>query len=322
MREFDLIARIRARVRNGDGVVLGIGDDAAILEIGAGEQFVVSTDTLVSGVHFPLDTKPGDVGYKALAVNLSDLAAMGARPRFVTLALSLPSVDPGFVEPLLEALIGLGEAHGVSLVGGDTTRGPLSLTITAIGSVPAGTALRRDGAQSGDAVFVSGALGDAAAALSLRGLPFGSDPADKLARDRLAQRLARPTPRVALGQALRGCAHACIDVSDGLAADLGHICVASGLAAVIDPLLLPASRALTMLVPDAERRLELQFGGDDYELCFTLPPEREAELDAIAAEAHVALTRIGTLGPGSGVHLLGADGRLTACRTVGYQHFA
>lgn len=322
MREFDLIARIRARVRSADGVVLGIGDDAAIVTIAAGEEFVVSTDTLVSGVHFPLDTQPADVGYKALAVNLSDLAAMGARPRFVTLALSLPSVDPGFVEPLLEALIALGEAHGVTLVGGDTTRGPLSLTITAIGSVPAGTALRRDGAEAGDAVYVSGALGDAAAALSLRGLAIGTDPAARLARDRLAQRLARPTPRVALGQALRGCAHACIDVSDGLAADLAHICAASGLAAVIDPLLLPASRALLTLVPDAERRLALQLGGDDYELCFTLSPERAGELTAIAADQHVPLTRIGTLGPGQGVHLLQNDGRLTPCPTHGYQHFA
>jgi len=322
MREFDLIARIRARVRDGEGVVLGIGDDAAILTIDPGEQWVVSTDTLVSGVHFPLDTRPADVGYKALAVNLSDLAAMGAKPRFATLALSLPSVDSGFVEPLLEALIALGEAHGISLVGGDTTRGPLSLTITAIGSVPAGSALRRDCAQAGDAVYVSGALGDAAAALALRGVAIGADPAEKLARERLAQRLARPTPRVALGQALRGIAHACIDVSDGLTADLSHICVASGLAAVIDPLLLPASRALSTLVPDPDRRLQLQLGGDDYELCFTIAPEHESQLTSVASDQHLPLTRIGTLGPGSGVHLLGADGRLTLCTRGGYQHFA
>ena len=322
MREFELIARIRSRAKAAPGVVLGIGDDAAILDQTAGEQWVVTTDTLVAGVHFPLDAKPADIGYKTLAVSLSDLAAMGAAPRFATLALTLPSVDSGFVEPLLEALIALGETHGLTLVGGDTTRGPLALSLTAIGTLPAGTALRRDGAQSGDAIYVSGSLGDAAAALALRGSRSALEGADKLARDRLAQRLARPTPRVGLGQALRGHARSCIDVSDGLTADLAHICRASGLAAVIDPLTLPASRALLTLVPDSDQRLRYQLGGDDYELCFSIAPEDEHQLVRIAAISHVALTRIGTLGPGEGVHLLGADGRLSAGPVSGYEHFA
>lgn len=320
--EFAFIDALRARVRHGADVPIGIGDDGAVLSLPAGEELVVCCDTMVAGVHFPLDTPPADVGYKLAAVNLSDLAAMGATPRWCTLALTVPSLDPGYVEPLLTGLLALADAHGMALVGGDTTRGPLTLTLNAFGSLPAGTALRRDGARAGDAVYVSGTLGDAAAALALRGQRV--DPNDgegKLARTRLQQRLARPTPRVALGQALRGLAHACIDVSDGLAADLGHICRASGLAAVIEADALPASRALLPLVADPQRRLRLQLGGDDYELCFTLPPEREPLLAAIATQAHTTLTRIGTLGPGDGVHLIDADGRVVAPPAAGWDHF-
>ncbi len=320
--EFAFIDALRARVRSAPGVTLGIGDDAALLAPTAGEELVVTCDTMVAGVHFPLDTPPADVGYKLAAVNLSDLAAMGATPRWCTLALTLPSLDPGYVDPLLTGLLALAEAHAMALVGGDTTRGPLTLTLTAFGSLPAGTALRRDGARAGDAVYVSGTLGDAAAALALRGTRIdASDGEGKLARTRLQQRLARPTPRVALGEALRGVAHACIDISDGLAADLGHICRQSGLAAVIEADALPASRALLPLVADARQRLRLQLGGDDYELCFALPPEREPLLAAIAAQAHVPLTRIGTLGPGEGVHLIDADGRVVAPPVAGYDHF-
>lgn len=320
--EFAFIENLRARVQTNPGVVRGIGDDAAVVRFAPGEECAVTTDTLVAGVHFPLDAAPADIGYKTAAVNLSDLAAMGATPRYCTLALTMPSLEVGFVEPLLTGLLALLKAHGVALVGGDTTRGPLSLTLTAIGSVPAGTAICRDGARSGDAVYVSGSLGDAAAALALRADGRDSKTGErKLARTRLDQRLARPTPRIALGQALRGIAHACIDVSDGLAADLGHICRASGLAAVLDIEALPASRAMLTLFDDPRQRLALQLGGDDYELCFTVAPEREERLLAIAAETHTPLTRIGALGPGEGVHLIDADGRLTAPPVGGYEHF-
>jgi thiamine-monophosphate kinase len=322
MREFAFIDSLRARVPAHAGVVRGIGDDAAVVRFEAGEECVVTTDTLVAGVHFPLDAAPADIGYKTAAVNLSDLAAMGATPRYCTLALTMPSLDAGFVEPLLTGLLALLKAHGVALVGGDTTRGPLALTLTAIGSIPAGSAICRDGARSGDAVYVSGTLGDAAAALALRADGRHSKNGErKLARTRLEQRLARPTPRVALGQALRGLAHACIDVSDGLAADLGHICRASGLAAVLDVEALPASRALLTLFDNPHQRLALQFGGDDYELCFTVAPESENRLAAMAAETHTPLTRIGVLGPGEGVHLIDAEGRLTMPPAGGYEHF-
>jgi thiamine-monophosphate kinase len=322
MREFAFIDALRARVPSQAGVVRGIGDDAAVVRFEASEECVVTTDTLVAGVHFPLDAAPADIGYKTAAVNLSDLAAMGATPRYCTLALTMPSLDPGFVEPMLTGLLALLKTQNMALVGGDTTRGPLALTLTAIGSIPAGSAICRDGAASGDAVYVSGTLGDAAAALALRADGRDSKSGErKLARTRLEQRLARPTPRVALGQALRGIARACIDVSDGLAADLGHICRASGLAAVLDIEALPASRALLTLFDDPRQRLALQVGGDDYELCFTVAAENEDRLAAIAAETHTPLTRIGVLGPGEGVHLIDADGRLMPPPVGGYEHF-
>ena len=321
MGEFDFIAGLAARIRPRSDVVLGIGDDAALL---AGEpacEQVVAVDTMVAGVHFPLDAAPADVGHKLAAVNLSDLAAMGAEPRHALLALTLPALDPGWVEPFLDGLLALLSRHAVTLVGGDTTRGPATLTLTVIGSVPAGGALRRSGAGSGDLVCVSGHLGDAAAALALRGTPPGEDAEARLVRKRLDQRLARPTPRVELGLALRGIASACIDVSDGLYADLGHIARASGLAAVVDPARLPASRAPAMVIDDPARRYTLQGGGDDYELCFTLPREREAILADLARAAHVPLAVIGEMGPGEGVHRLEADGSLRPAG-AGWDHFA
>lgn len=320
--EFDWISRMRARLGEQPGVALGIGDDGAVLCPQAGEDWVLSTDTMVAGVHFPLDAAPADVGHKLVAVNLSDLAAMGAQPRYASMNLTLPGLDLGYLDPLLDGLLQLAAAHGLHVIGGDTCSGPMVLSLTVIGSLPQGSALRRSTARAGDAVYVSGTLGDAAAALALRGRVTGNDPELRLARARLDQRLARPTPRCGLGLALRGIASACIDVSDGLAADLGHIAEQSELAAVVDGAALPCSRALLALVPDAGQRLLHQLGGDDYELCFCIDPAREAELDAVAAAAHVALTRIGTLGSGSGVHFLQADGSLGAPPRRGYQHFA
>ncbi|HVR82516.1 MAG TPA: thiamine-phosphate kinase, partial [Luteimonas sp.] len=213
MAEFDLIARIRARARSRDDVVLGIGDDAALLRVPAGKLLVIATDTLNSGVHFPHDTAPTDIGWKALAVNLSDLAAMGAQPAWCTLSLSLPHGDAGWLDGFLDGFLALADQHGVALVGGDTTRGPLSVCVTVHGLVADGMALRRDGARVGDDIWITGTLGDAAAALVQWRAGGAADPA-------LRARLDRPVPRVATGLALAGVAHACIDVSDGLLADL------------------------------------------------------------------------------------------------------
>ncbi len=318
--EFELIERIAALQGADSGVRIGIGDDAAVLAISPGHELAVTTDTLVAGVHFPLDAKPADIGFKAVAVNLSDLAAMGATPRYATLALTLPSIEMGFVEPLLG---GIGEAlkrDGTTLVGGDTTRGPFSITITAIGELPHGAALTRGGANAGDNVFVSGTLGDAAAALAMRGHWPILDEAGKLARSRLEQRLAKPHPRVSLGVALRGVASACIDVSDGLAQDLGHIARLSNVAIVVDVSLLPLSRALQTVVPDPEQQWPFAFGGDDYELAFCAPPERTIQIECLAAELKLPLTCIGTVGPGRDVHLLDRKGRVREVPR-GYEHF-
>lgn len=315
MGEFDLIARIRARAASRGDVVLGIGDDAALLQPLAGMQLAVAMDTLNAGVHFPSGTAPYDIGWKALAVNLSDLAAMGAMPAWCVLSLSLPDADAEFVDGFLDGFLALAAQHDVALIGGDTTRGPLSVCVTAHGFVEPGMALRRDGARVGDDVWVSGTPGDAAGALSQ--WKAGVDGAASL-----RERLDRPMPRVALGRALRGVATACIDVSDGLLADLGHVCAGSGVGARIDVDALPASDALREAFDgDALRALQAA-GGDDYELCFTAPVEaREAVLRA-SVSADVRVSRIGRTVEGRGVAAFVADGDAWSARTVGWQHFA
>ena len=309
--EFDLIARIRSRAdASRADVVLGIGDDAALLAPPPGQHLVVAMDTLNAGVHFPAGTAPADVGWKALAVNLSDLAAMGATPAWCTLSLSLPAGDDGFVDGFLDGFLALASAHGVALVGGDTTRGPLSACVTAHGFVAPGCALRRAGADVGDDVWVSGTLGDAAAALAQWQAGEAIDAA-------LRVRLDRPMPRVALGLALRGIASACIDVSDGLLADLGHLCLASGVGAEVEVDALPASTALVAAF-DAQARRGLQAtGGDDYELCFSAPPARR---EAIAAMP--GTTRIGRIVAGDGVRAMTSAGVPWQPVHAGYQHFA
>ena len=309
--EFDLIARIRSRAdASRADVVLGIGDDAALLAPPPGQHLVVATDTLNAGVHFPAGTAPAAIGWKALAVNLSDLAAMGATPAWCTLSLSLPAGDDGFVDGFLDGFLALASAHGVALVGGDTTRGPLSACVTAHGFVAPGCALRRAGADVGDDVWVSGTLGDAAAALAQWQAGEATDPA-------LRVRLERPMPRVALGLALRGIASACIDVSDGLLADLGHLCLASGVGAEVEVDALPASTALVAAF-DAQARRGLQAtGGDDYELCFSAPPARR---EAIAAMP--GTTRIGRIVAGDGVRAMTSAGAPWQPVHAGYQHFA
>ena len=315
MDEFTLIRRHFAMLSSPrEDVALGIGDDAALLSVPPGEELVVTSDMLIAGRHFPLETTPADIGWKALAVNLSDLAAMGAQARWFTLAVSLPEVDEAWLLEFTRGLRELAQASGVALVGGDTTRGPLTLTITAMGTVPAGQALRRSGARPGDAIFVSGTLGDAA--LALRQWQGGS--AVRTAREKqLRQRLDRPTPRLALGLALRGIASAAIDLSDGLAGDLGHILAASGVGASLDAQALPMSDAFADLVPDALRgRDELQLtGGDDYELCVCVPPEH------IVAAERLALTRIGRIEAEPGLRLIDADGRSQPFTSTGYRHF-
>jgi thiamine-monophosphate kinase len=318
MREFALIDAIRARVPTSrDDVVLGIGDDAAILAPPAHHELVVSTDTLVAGVHFPLATAAADVGWKALAVNLSDLAAMGADPAWVTLALTLPDGDAVWPLAFVDGFAQLAREHRVALVGGDTTRGPLAITVAVHGFVPRGTALRRDGARAGDAVYVSGTLGDAAAGLAVA---LDDAFAGHAARAVLRARLDRPTPRVALGVALRGIASACIDVSDGLVPDLGHIARRSGVGAVIDIEALPVSAALAACADIAQRVDWPLRGGDDYELCFTVPANRTADAERAAATAGVAIARIGIVDAASGVR--DTAGRALDAARGGWDHFA
>ena len=311
--EFDLIDRIRMRVRDRNDVVLGIGDDAALLQVPPGMQLVVTADTLNAGIHFPEATAPADIGWKALAVNLSDLAAMGATPAWCTLSLSLPEADARWIDAFLDGFLELAGQHALALVGGDTTRGPLSISVTAMGLVETGSALRRDGARVGDDVWVTGTLGDAAAALEAalgnREVPVA-----------LRQRLDRPMPRITAGQRLSGIAHSCIDLSDGLLADLGHVCERSDVGAEIGLATLPASSALAALGPAQYWHWQAS-GGDDYELCFTASP-RNRELVTQALDfADVSVTRIGRIVAGQGVKAFDADGREWKSVRSGYQHF-
>ncbi|HEY0914657.1 MAG TPA: thiamine-phosphate kinase [Solimonas sp.] len=311
MDEFSLIRRHFAGLTPArPDVVLGIGDDAALLRPSPGMQLVVTSDTLVAGRHFPECTAAADIGWKALAVNLSDLAAMGAEPRWFTLALTLPDADPQWLEGFAAGLRELAQPSGIALVGGDTTRGPLSITITAMGEVPPGQALRRDGARPGDRICVTGTLGDAA--LALRRLEQPGLPAQ------LRQRLDRPTPRMAAGLALRGLATAALDISDGLAGDLGHILAASGVGAEIDLGALPGSAHFNGLAP-ADGRAELMLrGGDDYELCVCLPPEAVEEAQQ---RLDVPLTEIGRITAEPGLRGLDASGSLQPQQACGYRHF-
>lgn len=321
--EFSLIERIAARTAARADVLLGIGDDCALLAPPPGQVLAVTADTLNAGVHFPPETPAFDIGWKTLAVNLSDLAAMGAQPAWCTLALSLPDSDPAWVEGFADGLFALADAAGITLVGGDTTRGPLSLSVTAMGWVPAGQALRRDRARAGDEVWISGVPGEAALALALwqQGrLDVAHAQADA-DLEALRLRLLRPSPRNALGQALRGIASAAIDISDGLGADLGHICQRSGLAAALALERLPCSPALSRLAPAALRRALQAAGGDDYELCFTAPAAAHAQVLAAAAGAGVAVHCIGRLQAGDGVHWHDRDGRPWQPAQAGYQHF-
>ena len=318
--EFALIERIARRTRARADIVLGIGDDAALLQPAPGQQLAVTADTLNAGVHFPAESAPADIGWKALAANLSDLAAMGAVPAWCTLSLSLPQAEGDWLDAFADGLFALADASGIAVVGGDTTRGPLSISITAMGQVPAAQALRRDGARVGDDIWVSGHPGEAAGALRLwqQGRLDVRGVVADAAHERLRQRLQRPMPRLALGLALRSCAHAAADVSDGLLADLGHIASRSGVAAVLQADAVPLSAALRTALGDAAALDCALRGGDDYELCFTAAPERRQAVQALAADLVLPLARIGVITEGRGVHCEGDAG---AGRS-GYRHFA
>lgn len=314
--EFELIERFftqRGTAR--DDVRLGVGDDAALVTPRAGAELALALDTIVSGVHFPPELGARFVGHRVLAVNLSDLAAMGAEPAWALLGLTLPAADGPWLAGFAAGLDALARRFAVALVGGDTTRGPLTATIALTGSVPAGRALRRNGARPGDDLWISGTPGDAAAGLAIL---QGRLPAQGRARDALLQRFQLPEPRVALGMALRGVATACIDVSDGLAGDLAKLCAASGVGADVASRELPLSAGLCLVAaPDARLGYALG-GGDDYELLFTAPVAERQRLSAL--EAGAVLRRIGFIGDEPGVRIDGAPPGREAGH--GFDHFA
>jgi len=313
--EFDLIAKYFSRPAA--RAVLGVGDDCALLAVPEGMRLAVSTDMLVEGRHFLSTVDPQALGHKALAVNLSDLAACGASPVAFTLALAAPRADVAFFEGFSRGLLALADEHGCELVGGDTTQGPLNVCITVFGIVPVGQALLRSGARDGDDLYVSGTLGDARLALEVfRGHVALSD--GGFARARIA--MERPVPRVALGVALRGVATSAIDLSDGLLGDLGHVLRASTLGASVQVDAIPRSELLRGLPLPWQRECTLA-GGDDYELLFCAPPERSERVAAAARSAGVDVTRIGRVEARPGLRLVDRDGQPVAPAFAAFDHF-
>ena len=314
--EFDLIAKYFTRTVT--RAALGVGDDCALFATSPGMQLAVSSDMLVEGRHFLATVAPERLGHKALAVNLSDLAACGAKPVAFTLALALPRVDERFLEGFARGLLALADAHACELIGGDTTQGPLNICIAVFGEVPQGAALLRSGARAGDDLYVSGTLGDARLALEVfRGtVPLAGDDFERV---RLA--MEQPSPRVALGLALRGVATSAIDVSDGLLGDLAHVLRRSAVGAEVQVDALPISAELRALPTPLQREFALA-GGDDYELVFTAPPARAAAVEAAARQADVAVTRIGRIVGGAfGVSLVDAHGRPVQNGYASFDHF-
>jgi thiamine-monophosphate kinase len=314
MSEFDLIHKYFTRPT--PSAELGVGDDAALLRVADGKELAISTDMLVSGTHFFPDADPFQLGHKTLAVNLSDLAAMGAVPRWATLSISLPSVDEQWLQRFSEGFFALADDNGVELIGGDTTRGPLNLCITIMGEVPRGKALRRDGAKVGDDIWVSGKLGQAALGLAnLQGkFKFYGE-----MREECLKALHQPQPRVSLGLALRGIANSAIDISDGLLADLGHILERSNVGAEIEIEALPIVD--DGVEKDIAQRCALA-GGDDYELCFTAPESQRDVLMALAEQLKFPLTRIGHIKAALGCVVRDSEGKTIQIEKGGYDHFA
>ncbi|HSY05068.1 MAG TPA: thiamine-phosphate kinase [Steroidobacteraceae bacterium] len=318
LSEFALIERyFRSCGARRSDVILGVGDDAALLALPPGSELVAATDTLVSGVHFPHGSPPASIGHRALAVNLSDLAAMGARPAWALLALTVPQADEEWLTEFAAGFATLARAHEVALVGGDTTRGPLCITVQLLGHLASGSALTRAGGRPADALFVSGTPGDAAGGLALEQGQLSAEPADAAY---LRGRFLRPEPRVALGQRLRGHASACIDVSDGLLGDAAKLAAASGAGVQLDYQRLPLSAPLLATV-GAARAYELALGGgDDYELCFAVHPQDIARLTHELPPERWRYTRIGELSAAPGARVL-RDGSVMEFSHSGYQHF-
>jgi thiamine-monophosphate kinase len=317
--EFEIIERyFRPLGNEAPGVVLGIGDDAAVLEVQIDEQLVVTTDTQVESVHFPSGGPPRDIGYRSCATSLSDIAAMGASARWASLAVTMPGPEPAWLEDFaLGAAEALGDA-GAVLIGGDTTAGPLVITWYIIGTAPVGAALRRNGARKGDAVYVSGTLGDASAAVELALFDeSGHDESGQAVLDRYWH----PRARFDLARILCGRATSCIDVSDGLIADLTHVVRASRCGAEVEYSRIPISPALSKLVGPERARLLAATGGDDYELCFTVPVAGEPELVGIAREAGLRIARIGRMVSGNEVRIVGDSGAPIDLGDRGYRHF-
>jgi thiamine-monophosphate kinase len=316
MNEFDIIARYFTRDSTDPDVVLGVGDDAAVLAIDG--LAAVTVDTLVAGVHFPDGMAPNLVGYRLMAVNLSDLAAMGAQPRWCTLALTLPSVDELWLDGFSRGLFELADRYGVSLVGGDLTRGRLTATLQLMGRVERDRMLTRGGGNVGDDIYVTGTLGDSSAGITL--ITERSEAPAGSAAAALQERFYRPVPRVGAGLALGPLATAAIDISDGLLADLGHICESSGCGAAIDVERVPLSAELLSLFPPQEALAHALGGGDDYELCFTAPPSRAEEIESAMAASGTLVQRIGQLTPGQ-VVVCRRDGEEFTPLVRGYKHF-
>lgn len=318
LSEFDLIRNYFSKVGSvRDDVSLGIGDDCALLQVPQGFELAVSIDTLVEGVHFFPGADPESLGYKSLAVNLSDLAAMGAKPAWATLALTLPKAVPLWLEAFSRGFAGLANHYGVQLIGGDTTRGPLNISVQVHGFVEPDKALRRDAASPGDLIYVTGNLGDAGLALLVE---QGDCLPDGLGRDQI-NRLHRPEPRLAAGMILAGIARGGIDISDGLLSDLGHICEASGVGATVELEKIPVSPAVRSYLEKSNDWSLPLAAGDDYELCVTVPSLHRSKIEAVASRLDVDLTLIGTIVQGDVVRCLKAGGEELIMGSRGFEHF-
>lgn len=320
LSEFDIIQRYFTRPA--PGAALGIGDDAALIQPSAGMELAISTDMLVSGQHFVVDADPHGLGHKSLAVNLSDMAAMGARPRWTTLSLALPAArareNDKWLKAFSDGFFKLADAYQVELIGGDTTRGPLTICVTIIGEVARGKALRRSGAKPGDDIWISGRLGDAALALAHQQGHIVLEPHE--IKGCLAG-LDTPIPRVGLGVGLIGLAHSAIDISDGLLADLGHILECSKASAIVSMPEINCSASLKKYLPHPLGLKCLLAGGDDYELCFTAPRSKRSQIDALSRELVLPLARVGKIDVGDGLVVLDAAGEIVTLETKGYDHF-
>lgn len=317
LSEFDIIRRFfQSQPISRDDVLVGIGDDAAVLRVPSDQILLSCTDTLVEGVHFPADLAAEDIGYRALAVNLSDMAAMGGEPAWALLALSVPQADERWLQGFAAGLFELAAVHRVALVGGDTTRGPLTVTLHLHGFAHSDEVLSRGGAKPGDLIYVTGTLGDAAAGLSCQAATTTS----AAAHEYCWQRFRRPQPRLGAGRALRNIASSCIDVSDGLLADLGHILEASACGATLELGRLPLSSEIRELLGGPAATDAALSGGDDYELCFTVPPECEAEL--VNADLDCPISVIGWVEEADeGLRIRRSDGKFERVSARGYQHF-